>query len=131
MTDSQANPRALTLVSIDVAKDCHDALIEPPAPARRQRFRVANTAEDFQRLANYLRRTAAPVLVGFEATGNYHRPLAYLLQRQGFQLRLIPTLALARTREAMNNSWDKNDPRDAQVILHLLRTGLSQTCVTR
>jgi hypothetical protein len=36
-------------------------------------------------------------------------------------------MALARTREAMHNSWDKNDPKDAQVILHMLKTGLSQT----
>jgi transposase len=43
-------------------------------------------------------------MIGFEATGNYHRPLAYFLHRQGFALRLIPTLALARTREAMHNS---------------------------
>jgi hypothetical protein len=27
----------------------------------------------------------------------------------------------------MHNSWDKNDPKDAQVILHLLKTGLAQT----
>jgi hypothetical protein len=27
----------------------------------------------------------------------------------------------------MHNSWDKNDPKDAQVILHMLKTGLSQT----
>jgi transposase len=66
------------------------------------------------------------VLIGFEATGNYHRPLAYFLHCQDFALRLIPTLALARTREAMHNSWDKNDPKDAQVILHLLKTGLTQ-----
>jgi hypothetical protein len=66
-------------------------------------------------------------LIGFEATGNCHRSLAFFLDGQGFTLRLIPTLAFARTREAMNNSWDKNDPRDAQVILHLLKTGLSQT----
>jgi transposase len=26
----------------------------------------------------------------------------------------------------MHNSWDKNDPKDAQVILHLLKTGLGQ-----
>jgi hypothetical protein len=65
------------------------------------------------------------VLIGFEATGNFQRPLAYCCVRV-FQLRLIPTRALARTREAMNNSWDKNGPKDAQVILHLLRTGLSQ-----
>jgi hypothetical protein len=29
-------------------------------------------------------------------------------------------------REAMPNSWDKNDPKDAQVILHLLKSGLTQ-----
>jgi transposase len=120
-------PTGMTLVAIDIAKDGHDVLIEAPAPARRRRFRMANTAADYQRLADYLRGGGAPALIGFEATGNYHRPLAFFLQSQGFALRLIPTLALARTREAMNNSWDKNDPRDAQVILHLLKTGLSQT----
>jgi transposase len=35
-------------------------------------------------------------------------------------------LALARTREALHNGWDKNDPKDAQVILHMLRIGASQ-----
>jgi hypothetical protein len=33
---------------------------------------------------------------------------------------------LARTREATHNSWDKSDPKDAQVILHLLKAGLTQ-----
>jgi hypothetical protein len=51
--------------------------------------------------------------------------LAHSLLQQGWELRLIPTLALARTREAMHNSWDKNDSKDAQVILHLLKTGLT------
>jgi len=32
----------------------------------------------------------------------------------------VSSLALARTREALHNSWDKNDPKDAQVILHML-----------
>ena len=78
-------------------------------------------------MVGYLRQLDAPALIGFEATGNYHRPLAYFLHAQGFALRLIPTMALARTREAMHNSWDKNDPKDAQVILHMLKTGLTQT----
>src|ERR1700744_2076222 len=34
-----------------------------------------------------------------------------------------PSMALARTREALHNSWDKNDPKDAQVILHMLSIG--------
>jgi transposase len=128
MTGSNDTPQRLTLVAIDIAKHYHDVLIEPPAPKRRSRLRLANRREDFERLAAHLRGLLKScVMVGFEATGNYHRPLAYFLHQQGFELRLIPTPALARTREAMHNSWDKNDPKDAQVILHLLKTGLAQT----
>ena len=41
-------------------------------------------------------------------------------------MRLISSVAAARTREALYNSWDKNDPKDAQVIIHMLKTGLTQ-----
>jgi len=60
-----------------------------------------------------------PIVVGFEATGNYHRTLAHRLLTAGFELRLISSVALARTREALHNGWDKNDSKDAQVILHM------------
>ena len=127
MTGSNDTPQPPTVVAIDIAKHYHEILIEPPPPKRRSRLRVANRREEFEHLAGYLRGLRSSVLIGFEATGNYHRPLAYFLHRQGFELRLIPTLALARTREAMHNSWDKSDPKDAQVILHLLKTGLAQS----
>jgi transposase len=127
MTERNDTPRRLTLVAIDIAKHCHDVLVEPPPPKRRSRLRLLNNREEFEHLTDYLCGLKSAVVVGFEATGNYHRPLAYFLHRQGFELRLISTLALARTREAMHNSWDKNDPKDAQVILHLLKTGLTQT----
>jgi transposase len=127
MTKTESTPGSVTLVAVDVAKGHNEVLIEPPLPARRRHFRVANRLADYERMAEYLRGLGPRTVVGFEATGNYHRPLAHFLHRQGFELRLIPTLALARTREAMHNSWDKNDPKDAQVILHLLKTGLTQT----
>lgn len=38
----------------------------------------------------------------------------------------MSSLALARTREALHNSWDKNDPKDAQVMLHMLRIQATQ-----
>ena len=127
MTVSNDTPQCVTLVAVDIAKNYHDVLIQPPPPGRRRRVRVANNRQDFEHLAGFLQGLKSSVLIGFEATGNYHRPLAYFLHEHGFELRLIPTLALARTREAMHNSWDKNDPKDAQVILHLLKTGLAQT----
>jgi transposase len=85
------------------------------------------TKADYDRLADDLAAIGRPIVVGFEATGNYHRTLAHRLLAAGFELRLISSVALARTREALHNGWDKNDSKDAQVILHMLRIGASQT----
>jgi hypothetical protein len=52
--------------------------------------------------------------------------LAHHLGQSGFDLKLVSSVGLARTREALHNSWDKNDPKDAQVILHMLEIGAVQ-----
>jgi len=114
------------LVAIDIAKLRHDVLIEAPGWKNRKRMILPNTATEFRLFADFLHGLKHPVRVVFEATGNYHRPLAHFLQTEGFHLELIASLAVARTREAMHNSWDKNDPKDAQVLLHLLKTGVTQ-----
>lgn len=90
---------------------------------------VLATRPDYDRLVADLSAIGRPILVGFEATGNYHRTLAHRLLTAGFELRLISSVALARTREALHNGWDKNDPKDAQVILHMLRIGATQANV--
>jgi hypothetical protein len=56
-----------------LAKSHNEALIEPPAPTRRPQLRVANMLEDYERLAEYLRRLGPHTVIRFEATGNYHR----------------------------------------------------------
>jgi hypothetical protein len=52
--------------------------------------------------------------------------LMFALGVSGFDLKLVSSIALARTREALHNSWDKNDPKDAQVILRMLEIGAVQ-----
>jgi transposase len=84
---------------------------------------VLNTKDDHDRFVTALHVLSRPIIVGIEPTGNYHRVLAHRLISAGFQVRLISSMALARTREALHNSWDKNDPKDAQVILHMLSIG--------
>ena len=78
MTGSNDTPERLTLVAIDIAKHYHDVLIEPPPPGRRRRLRLANQLDEFEQ---FLRGLKNSVMIGFEATGNYHRPLAYFLHR--------------------------------------------------
>ena len=116
MTAHQFPTEAAVLVAIDIAKRRNEVLIEEPGRTRRRRLTILNTRADHDRLVALLRAYDQPVVAGFEATGNYHRPLAHRLLEAGFELRLISSLALARTREALTNGWDKNDPKDAQVI---------------
>lgn len=61
-----------------------------------------------------------------EPTADYHRTLAFFLLQQGFEVVFVSSVAGARFREATYNSWDKNDPKDAQVILRLLKLGMTQ-----
>ncbi len=126
MTDAKVIPVSPLLAAIDISKHRHEVLIGIPGRKRRRRLTIRNTLEDFQRLSNLLASFGLPVRIGFEATGNYHRALAHHLGCAGFELKLISSVALARTREALNNSWDKNDPKDAQVILHMLEIGAVQ-----
>jgi transposase len=44
---------------------------------------VLATKPDYDRLAAALSAIGRPILVGFEATGNYHRTLAYRLLTAG------------------------------------------------
>ena len=38
-------------------------------------------------------------------------------------MKLVSSVSLAHTREALHYSWDKNDPKDARVILHIMEFG--------
>ncbi|MFZ3033057.1 MAG: transposase, partial [Parvibaculum sp.] len=126
MTTTEVTSIEPVLAAIDISKDRYEVLIAVPDQKRRRRVTVLNTLEDFQRLINLLTSYERPVRVAFEATGNYHRALAWHLSAAGLETKLVSSVALARTREALHNSWDKNDPKDAQVILHMMTIGAEQ-----
>ena len=105
MTKRYSTPTAAVLVAIDMSKHRQEVLIERPEGGRRRRLTVMATKPDYDRLADELAAIGRPILVGFEATGNYHRTLPHRLLTAGFELRLISLVALARTREALHNGW--------------------------
>jgi transposase len=93
------------------------------SPEVRRGFRVANSRSDHDRLVGFLRKQSGRCQIAMEPTGNYHRPLAYRLLSEGFEVHLISSVAAARYREVLFNSWDKSDPKDAAVILEMLKQG--------
>ena len=104
MTDTSITQTEPVLVAIDISKARHEVLIAVPGKKRRRRLTVLNRLADFNRLITTLSECGHPVRVAFEATGNYHRALGYHLGIAEFQVKLVSSVALARTREALNNS---------------------------
>jgi transposase len=120
MADMTHATPVLNLVAIDIARYWNYVLVETAA-GKRHRFKMENTAADFDRLISFLQSLPGPCRVGIEPTGDYHRPIAYRLLTAGFEVVGINSVAVARYRDAMFNSWDKNDPKDAAVILEMLK----------
>jgi transposase len=125
MIDHSNSTAALNLVAIDIAKDWNVALIQEPA-GRRRCFKFANRRADHDQFVVFLHSLSGPVQIGLEPTGDYHRNLAHRLLVEGFPVVSISSLALARFREARFGTWDKNDPKDAQVMLAMMAQGMVQ-----
>jgi len=124
MTQESSSTEFL-LVAIDVAKRAHEVLVQWPS-GRSRSFRVPTTYEEFQRLTAFLHDQGLPVRAALEPTADFHRPIAHWLSRHQVEVHLASSLACARVREALFNSWDKNDPKDARVIMYLLSQGLTE-----
>jgi transposase len=75
----QPTSEGSVLVAIDISKARNDVLIEVPGKTRRIRLTVLNSRSEHDRFLERLTGFDRPVIIGFEATGNYHRPLAYRL----------------------------------------------------
>ena len=112
MTDLVQSKAYNSWMAIDIAKDFNVVMVET-LDGNTKRFRMANSHSDHDRLVEVVRSLPQPCRIGFEATGNYHRTLAFRLVAEGFDVCLISSLASARYREVMFNFWDKNDPKDA------------------
>jgi transposase len=125
MADQQHSLPERNLVAIDIAKEWNIALVEEITGKRRS-FKFANRPADYQAFVQFLHTLPGPVRVAFEPTGDYHRALGYRLLQEKFEVVSISSVALARFREARYGTWDKNDSKDAQVMLAMMKQGLVQ-----
>lgn len=88
-----------------------------------------NILEDYRQLIDVLCDYDCPVRIGFQAIGHYHRILVYQLVMTSLELHLVSAVRFVLTQEALRNSLDKNDRKDAQVIVRILEIGRFRTFI--
>ena len=123
MTDQTNITKETVLVALDIAKKSHDAVIEFPS-GKSITMKFTNSLDGYRLLLERCELDQYEVSVGFEPTADYHRTIAYWLSQNGCKCFLISSLSCARAREMLFNSWDKNDRKDARVILYLMQQGI-------
>lgn len=111
-------------MAIDIGKYSHDIAIKWPN-GKVKKLKIPNSLSGYQTM---LKETAGDysLVAGFEATADYHRNIAYWLNQNNAHCHLVSSVASARARDMLFNSWDKNDRKDANVILYLLEHGMGK-----
>ena len=111
-------------VAIDIAKQFHEVLIRFPC-GKLKKLKIANSRAGFNELIQWTKPSEHSIIAALEPTGDYHRLIAYWLHDAGICIHLASSLSAARAREMLYKTWDKNDRKDARVILYLLENGLT------
>src|SRR5690606_12016674 len=94
------------LLAIDIARRFNAVLIEL-ASGEQRRFKMTNSAQDFDRLLHFINATAGVWRTALEPTGDDHRAIAHRLMQAGVEVVIVTSVAQSRFREANFNSWDK------------------------
>jgi transposase len=117
------------IVGIDVAKEKHHAFMgSSNGKSLMRRLVFENNIDGFSRLLKTveeikIQNALSKIVYGIEPTGNYHKPLARHLIRNGYNLVLVTGQAVKNNRQLLDGRWDKNDTKDAANIADLISRG--------
>ena len=117
------------IVGIDVAKEKHHAFMgSSKGKVLLKRLIFENNIGGFSRLLKIVEEIKvqnglSKIVYGIEPTGNYHKPLARHLIKNGYNLVLVTGQAVKNNRQLLDGRWDKNDTKDAANIADLVSRG--------
>lgn len=118
----------ILVLGIDIGKSKHVAVGTSLQSGFTKPFYIRNNRSSYEffesKVAKWKRRFGCKeVVIGFESTGHYWKPLAYYLKERGYSLVEVSTLSTKRSKEMMDNSPLKSDKKDATIIADLIKQG--------
>jgi len=117
--------RNLLIVTADIGKDKHFGYWRCPDGTDVKPFEVRNNSAGFWEFWERVSRAQKlhnldSIIFGYESTGPYAEPLTHFMRARGAELVQINPLHTKRFKEVTDNSPNKTDQKDPQVIADLI-----------
>lgn len=122
------------LVTVDIGKYKNTGYARTARGFELSSFEFANTGVGFQyfwtKITDFrIRHNLQAIVVGFESTGHYGRPLQHFLTQRGVHLVQVNPMHTKRLKELDGNSPQKTDQKDPRVIADIIMLGRSLTVI--
>lgn len=122
------------VVGVDIGKCTHVAAGVTIESDFTKPYAVRNDRHGFEGLEKKIKQWkralgCKDVVVGFESTGHYWKPLGYYLKAKGITIVEVSTKHTKKSREMMDNNPLKDDAKDSRVIADLVRQGKVLTAI--
>jgi transposase len=116
------------IVAIDIGKESHYGYCVTPNGQGTKTFKFSQSNSGFHRLwENIIKAkeqfTMEKIVVGFESTAAYAEPLVHFLLKKPVELVQINPMHTKKIKELTDNSPNKTDTKDPQVIADIIRLG--------
>ncbi len=124
----------ILVVGVDIGKRSHVGATFLRDGSTPRKFRFYNDGRGFSMFLERLMVWKAKggykaVVVGLESTGHYGECLAYWLHKHGIKVVQVNPVHVKRSKETLDNSPGKTDPKDALLIADLVGQGKYLTLV--
>ena len=120
--------QGVLIVGIDIGKKRHVAVGTSLRSGFTELYQIRNNMYSYRSFEERIEKWKSKlecmdVIIGFESTGHYWKPLAYYLKEKGRCIVEVSTNYTNKAKELMDNSPLKSDSKDAMVIADLIKQG--------
>ena len=117
----------IVVIGVDIGKFWHFACALLPSGEFTKPFKFFNDAHGFTQFIAFIGQLKSTlqreVIVGIESTGHYWENLVYFLDRKGVRLVQVNPAHTKKSKELLDNTPNKADPKDSMVIADLIAQG--------
>jgi len=123
----RASVKNVVVIGVDIGKFWHFTCAFLPSGEFTKPFKFFNNAYGFAEFIGFITRLKSTlqrdVIVGIESTGHYWENLAYFLDSKGVKLVQVNPAHTKKSKELLDNTPNKADPKDSIVIADLVAQG--------